>query len=404
VDSPRALIIGGSVGGLFAANLLRAIGWQVRVFERAHGDLAGRGAGLAIHHELFSVMQRIGIRLAPSMSVEVRSRIALDRAGAVICEVPLRGTFSAWDRIYRALKTALPAECLCAGMRLERFQQNERGVTAVFADGSLAHGELLIGADGVRSSVRRQLMPHLEPRYSGYVAWRGIVEEADAPAAFHELIFHHMLFCFADGEVAAGLPVAPDGAPRPNARRCQFVWWRPVEPELALPLLCTDARGQQHGISIAPPLIRPELIVLLKEQALSRLAPQLAALVEGARQPMFHAIFDLESPSMVHGRVVLLGDAAFVARPHVGMGVTKAALDAQALADALGACGGDIGAALAQYQRGRQPVGSALVARGQRLGAYIDTQRRPKEGLAAILREWGAAGVIDGATIDTASA
>jgi 2-polyprenyl-6-methoxyphenol hydroxylase-like FAD-dependent oxidoreductase len=138
LDRRRALVIGGSVGGLFVANLLRTIGWEVTVFERARGDLAGRGAGLGIHEELFAVMRRIGIRADDSIGVEWRSRIALDRSGSIVCEVPLPGITSAWDRLYRVLKRALPAQWHRSGMQLERFEQDARGVTAVFADGSRA--------------------------------------------------------------------------------------------------------------------------------------------------------------------------------------------------------------------------------------------------------------------------
>jgi 2-polyprenyl-6-methoxyphenol hydroxylase-like FAD-dependent oxidoreductase len=168
--------------------------------------------------------------------------------------------------------------------------------------------------------------------------------------------------------------------------------------------MCTDASGRRHGISIPSPLIRPELIRDLKARAKARLAPQIAALVARAAQPILQPIFDLESPRLVSGRVALLGDAAFVARPHVGMGVTKAALDAQGLTDALAASGGDVAAALARYDRERRQFGVWVVTRGRHLGAYIDEQRRPTGGLQTILREWGAAGVIDGKSISAAIA
>jgi 2-polyprenyl-6-methoxyphenol hydroxylase-like FAD-dependent oxidoreductase len=400
---PRALVIGGSLSGLFAANLLRTIGWDVTVFERARGDLAGRGAGLGTHDELFAVMRRIGIRADDSIGAEWRSRIALDRSGSIVCEVPLPGITSAWDRMYRALRKALPAQCYRSGMQLERFEQ-DASVTAHFADGSRAEGDLLIGADGVRSTVRRLLMPEVEPRYAGYVAWRGVVMEGDVPAALHAVIFHHMAFCFAESEVAFSVPIAPDDDTRRCGRRCQFVWFRPVDYEIALPRMCTDGSGRRHGIWIPPPLIRPELIRDLKQCAEARLAPQIAALVARAAHPILSPIFDLESPRITFGKVVLLGDAAFVARPHVGTGVTKAALDAQGLADALAASGGDVAAALARYDRERRRFGGWLVARGRRLGTYLEAQHRPRGGLQTMLREYGPTGVIDGEPISAALA
>jgi 2-polyprenyl-6-methoxyphenol hydroxylase-like FAD-dependent oxidoreductase len=138
------------------------------------------------------------------------------------------------------------------------------------------------------------------------------------------------------------------------------------------------------------------------------LAPQLATLAERAGQPILQAIYDLESPRIVFGRAVLLGDAAFVARPHVGTGVTKAALDAEALVDTLTTVGGDLGAALARYDCERRQFGNWLVERGRYLGAHLEghvrdhAQSRPP--IETFLREYGAAGVINGETISTRSA
>jgi len=99
-----------------------------------------------------------------------------------------------------------------------------------------------------------------------------------------------------------------------------------------------------------------------------------------------------------------VGDAAFVARPYVGMGVTKAALDAQGLADALAASGGHVAVALERYEEERRRFGSHIVARGRHLGTYIDAQHRPPGGLPTILAEWGATGVIDGKPVSAAFA
>lgn len=406
MDRPRALVIGGSLGGLFAANLLRGIGWEVTVYERAKGELAGRGAGLGTREELFDVLRRIGIDLDESIGVEVRSRIALDRNGATICEVPVRSIVTAWDRIYGALKEALPPQCYRSAMQLERFEQDGRKVAAFFDDGSCTEGDLLIGADGLHSTVRRQLMPELKPRYAGYTSWRGVAEEADGPASFDAVVSHHMTFCFPEGELALSNPMpAPNGHARQSRRRCHFAWARPVDYETTLPRMCTDATGRCHGDSIPPPLIRPALIDAMKAEADALLAPQIARLIAQAEQPILQPIFDLESPRIAFGRTVLLGDAAFVARPHVGTGVTKAALDARCLADALLSAGNDIDSALARYDCERRRFGTWLVARGRYLGRYLEAQLEPRREHTAdelqrrpeiVMREFGGAGVIDG--------
>lgn len=359
MNKRRALVIDGSVGGLFAANAMRMIGWDVTVFERVENDLASRSAGLGTHDELLAVMRRIGLSVDKSIGVEVQTRICLDRSGRIIHEVRVPQRQSTWARIYRLLKDALPLECYRCGMALERIEQDAGGATAVFADGSRASGDLLVGADGIRSTVRELLMPGAQPHYAGYIAWRGLVDEWSVPPDVHAEIFEYYTFCLPETEMMLSYPVpGRDNDTRAGHRGYNFVWYWPVDYDETLPRLCTDATGRRHGISIPPPLIRPELIEEMKATARALVAPQIASIVEQTEQPFFQAIFDLESPRIVFGQVALLGDAAFVARPHVGMGVTKAALDAECLADVITAADGDIDAAL-----GRLPRSPAEAAR-----------------------------------------
>lgn len=377
MSGKRVLVIGGSVAGLFAANLLCRQGWEVAVFERSAEDLADRGSGIGTREALFAVLARIGIDLDPSAGVRIRSRICLDRSGARVHELAMPALNSAWDRIWRPLKDALPEASYHAGMRLDGIENGADGVTAIFADGTRTRGDLLIGADGIHSTVRQIIMPEAAPLYAGYVAWRGILEESDLPPAIHAEMFDHFAFGLPEGELIIALPMpGRDADTRPGHRRYHWVWFRPIDYAQGLPDLCTDATGKCHGVSIPPPLIRPELVAEVKAHAEAVLAPQLALAVARTRRLMLQPIFDLDSPRIALGRVVLVGDAAFAARPHVGAGVTKAALDAACLADALAAA--DIETALAAYDRERGAAGSTLVARGRQLGAHLEAQHKPR--------------------------
>ena len=376
----RALIIGGSLGGLIAAHLLRSVGWDAVVFERNADDLIGRGAGIGTHQHLIDILRRVGIAFDDSMGVRVSRVLCLDRSGAIVLEKDTARVMSGWARLYGSLREALPAQCHRGGHALARVEADAAGVTAVFAHGARERGDLLVGADGIRSTVRAQFLPAAQPVYAGYIAWRAMIDERDIPEKIRAEVCECYAFCDLAGEQCLGYPVpGRDNDTAAGRRAYNIVWYRPTDPATTLVDLCTDATGRHHGMAIPPPLIRPDVIAAIKAVARALVAPQIAEIFCRA-EPFFQPIFDLESSAIAFGhppRVALVGDAAFVARPHVGAGVTKAALDAASLADALVAHGDDLAAALARYSREQLGFGRGLVALSRAEGAYIAAQLKP---------------------------
>jgi len=256
----RALVIGGSLGGLLAANLLRNTGWDVIVFERNAEDLTGRGAGISTHPQLIDILHRVGIDFDESMGIKVDTVICLDKSGKTYLEAKTARTMSSWGRLYRSLRDPLSDEIYRLGMSLRRVEQDARSVTAVFADGSRVSGDLLVGADGVRSTVREQFLPDIEPNYAGYVAWRAMLDESDVPADIRAEIFERYTFCLPEGELFLAYPVPGRNNETQAGRRAyNIVWYRPTDRDTTLVDLCTDATGRRHGTAIPPPLIRPEI-------------------------------------------------------------------------------------------------------------------------------------------------
>ena len=370
----KAAIIGGSLGGLFAANLLLRNGWDVDVFERVPEELSGRGAGIVTHPELFEVMHAAGVRIDESIGVKVQSRVTFAQDGSIVSERELPQTLTAWSKMYHALRAALPDQHYHSGATVTDIANGQERATVTLSDGSSVHADLVIAADGFRSAVREKFLPEARLKYAGYVAWRGLVDEAALSSETHAALFEKFAFCLPQREQIIGYPVAGQGnSTKSGERRYNFVWYRATSEDTDLPNLLTDATGKVWAGGIAPTHIRREVLADMEEAAFALLAPQFAEVVTRATQPLFQPIFDLEVPRMAFGRIALLGDAAFVARPHCGMGVTKAAGDAMALVAAL-TRNADTLDALADYSNVRTQFGIAIVQHARHLGAYMQAQ------------------------------
>jgi 2-polyprenyl-6-methoxyphenol hydroxylase-like FAD-dependent oxidoreductase len=238
------------------------------------------------------------------------------------------------------------------------------------------------------------------PLYAGYCAWRALIAESALPAEIHREMFDYMSFGLPPGEQFLGYPVAgPDNDLRPGKRRFNVVWYRPADEKTKLQWLLTDERGTTHAISIPPPLIRREAITELRADAERLLAPQFCQIVRLIEEPILQPIYDLETPHMAFGRVAILGDAAFVARPHVAAGVSKAADDAAALTEALTA-EPDVPAALRRFEAARLRENYRIIERARHLGAYLQATKTQEERARAGIHSTDAAVIAETAVLD----
>jgi 2-polyprenyl-6-methoxyphenol hydroxylase-like FAD-dependent oxidoreductase len=365
------------MSGLFSAAFLRQIGWDVDVYERSGVELVGRGAGITGHPELMDALEASGAG-TKDLGVEVPKRIAIDREGRVTDERPLRQILTSWDRLQQILRGTIDPAHYHLGRAFERVEQNGSGVQVHFADGKIEHADILVGGDGIRSSVRAQMAPDVQPIYAGYYIWRGAPNEADLAPGTLSSIYPLFTFYLPPRQEVITYPIAGfDNDLRPGHRRFNFIWYR-VADAAQMRDMCVDENGKQHDYSVPPPLIRKDLIAGMHKDAREIMPPALLDALMKIKQPFVTPIYDFTSPAIVYGRVAMVGDAAANARPHMGFGMAKAGTDGQALARAL-RDHDDIDTALQAYNAERQPLGNIIVNHGRKLGTHMGVNLKIEE-------------------------
>ena len=365
------------MSGLFTAAFLRRIGWDADVYERSPVELVGRGAGITTHPELLEALEASGAG-TENLGIEVSRRIALDRQGRIKDERHLPQILTSWDRLQRLLRNTIEEARYHLGWAFERVEQDGAGVRVHFSGGRTVDADILVGGDGIRSSVRAQVAPELQPIYAGYYIWRGAPTEAELSEKVRQEIFPYFTFYLPPQQEVITYPIAGfNDDLTPGRRRFNFIWYR-VADAARLKEMNVDENGVQHEFTVPPPLIRKDLIAEMHRDAREIMPEVMLDAVMAIKQPFVTPIYDFTAPSIVFGRVAMIGDAAANARPHMGFGVSKAGGDAMALANAL-RDHDDIDAALKAYNAARQPIGNTIVMHSRKLGTHMGVNLKTEE-------------------------
>ena len=216
------------------------------------------------------------------------------------------------------------------------------------------------------------------PQYAGYVGWRGVVNEEEISKNSLETLSNYFIVVLPYNQQIASYPIAGEGKNpfKIGERRINWIWYKPV-PQMLLKEILLGKSGQQFEDGIPPNEIREEIVNDLFKEAEEKLPPQLVELVKITKQPLIQPIFDLQSMKMKNGRVVTIGDAAFTARPHVGMGVTKAAMDAFTLSEYLEDSSNLDD--LDKWEHSRLKESQFIVNRSRKLGQYLSIPKNNED-------------------------
>lgn len=373
IDTPKhAIIIGGSLGGLFAGTMLRRAGWRVDIYERSAHGLDSRGGGIVLQPEVVEAFRRADADPAHmDLGVRSRHRIVYRPDGSVQSKQLAPQTQTSWSLIYTTLRRAFDGG-YHQGKVLTAIEQDEaaKRVTATFADGTTATGDLLVGADGNGSTVRSLLWPGDTPSYAGYLAWRGLVPEDRMPPEAREALHGDFAFANTTGSHILGYLVPGEGGDtRPGHRLYNTVWYRVADAEMLADVM-TDRDGRQRGFSMPEGKLAEHWKRHVRADAERLLPPAFRSIMLATEEPFAQAIRDLTVERMVKGRVILLGDAAFIPRPHTAASTSKAAANALMLGEAV-AQFDDVDEALARWEPGQLMLGQQLYRQGTSVGDHL---------------------------------
>jgi 2-polyprenyl-6-methoxyphenol hydroxylase-like FAD-dependent oxidoreductase len=369
VNEPlKVAVAGGSLGGLMAGLELAAASADVRIYESSGRVPDDRGAGIVMQPETLHVLtSRCRLR-EEETGVWLNHRQYLAADGSRESHQRMPQLMTSWGLLYRALRAAFPVERYREGVALESFKFDSHGVIARFSNNEQTHVDLLVAADGSRSSTRQRLLPQIAPCYGGYVAWRGVVPEAEADANLLRTFDDHFTFQqMRHSHILCYLIPGANGETERGQRRLNWVWYWNV-PETELTAVMTDREGKLRDFSVPPGEVRPEILRAQDAVAHELFSPQFRELWTATREPFIQPILDLAVPQMVFGRTVLVGDAAFIPRPHTAASTSKAATNAITLGRAITQHPADINTALLEWEPTQLALGRQLEAHGQMLG------------------------------------
>src|ERR1700682_5262014 len=245
----RIAVAGGSIGGLCAGFALRRVGFDVKVYERVSGRMETRGAGIVVQKDLIELLRTHGAGTLPTTHCTVRRYLSPEGGEGEVQRAPQ--DFTSWEAIYRTLADAFPADRYHGGATLTNFGNGEGAVRAHIDGHGVVEADLLVAADGAQSPTRRRFLPDLSSTYAGYVAWRGTLDEADAPP---DLVrFFDDAFTFSEARSAGHILVyfiPGDGADTASGkRRLNWVWYVGVG-KADLARILVDRDGRPHHASL----------------------------------------------------------------------------------------------------------------------------------------------------------
>jgi 2,6-dihydroxypyridine 3-monooxygenase len=376
-SQPRVVVIGGSLGGLNAALWLREAGCHVEVFERTPVPLEDRGVGIVLNPATIQYFVSHTISNLKEISAATSWFRYMSPDGRIAHEEFTPYRFTGYGPLLAGLLQCFGEEHYHRGEECIGLDEDSGRLTVCFARGRVESCDLLVFADGINSTGRRLLLPEVQPRYAGYAAWRGMIAEHDLSSGTFSSLHEAITYAILPDSHALTYPIPHRvGGVEPGRTLSNWLWYWNLSPGRELDDFLTGRDGIRFGTSVPPASVQECHVRRLREES-HALPPAFSEMIAKTAEPFIQVVFDVEVPRMAFGRVCLIGDAAFTARPHAAAGTAKAAEDGRKLGQAVAGSGGDVEEALKQWEPGQLALGRQLVMRSRDAGERLQHGRWP---------------------------
>ncbi|KAI1427707.1 hypothetical protein F5Y12DRAFT_148887 [Xylaria sp. FL1777] len=356
------VIVGGSLGGLATGLALKALGHDTTILERNPKPLLqDQGAGIVAGGDTLDFFERYN-RCNRPLGVTSYARQYLNREGKIVHKEEMLQRMTSWDLTYYLMRANYDGVespyCEVPDPVPEHGKAvhiHDRNVTNIAEESNDGHGrirvfwkssrgdegsllaDIVVGADGPSSTIRKLVQPNVERKYAGYCALRGTLPEDEASEKTRETCCERFTFFHCSGvQILTYLIPGKDGTVEPGKRLINFVYYTNFpEGSEDLEEIMTDRNGRRRAITMPPGMTDPQAWEKQRKLARERLPPQFAEVVCGTTKPFVQAVTDVLSPEHEYwgGKVVLIGDALAGFRPHTVASTSQAAFDAMIFAD-----------------------------------------------------------------------
>ncbi|MEO0603485.1 MAG: FAD-dependent monooxygenase [Myxococcota bacterium] len=369
----KVAVVGGSIAGCSAAILFERAGHQVQVYERGTGALVGRGGGIGVSQRVLASMiqydmldEDFAYCRAESMPFVVKTG-ARPRRGHRPWDMPSDLATFHWSALWRQLRQRVPDATYRAGAEVWGATERSDGrVVVQLSDGSEPVFDLVIFADGHRSTARHRLFPDVELTYRGYVHWRGLLPESSVDdTSLLEGAAPRVSYAEGAGNLVATFLPSAKGSTERGRRLVDWAAYVTL-PAGDVDAFMTDRQGRVREGTLPPGTMREEEEHRLKVRLRNALPEVFGEMVERTKSTHAQLVYTAQMPAYRRGRQVVIGDAGTVTPPFTGSGVFKGFQNAASLLETT-AAHASLDDALDSWSAKQVRLGERLTGLGERM-------------------------------------